>query len=229
MIGKNRAAPGGILERDRDDRFADRRAPPRETPASRPTIERQNDRALTGAQASGQAGGPANGMASGQGVARTVLGTLVLGVFVVVALASGAAWVLPTASWIDRFTPKTEITGTITAARIETPPRGFARRWRVERERLVVKVAPYSFGFAFRCDDKEHCRELLARVKRGNIARVTVDKAAFEELKPSNRTVDRNSRDPGRVGQQIVAADVDQRRVAMYRLVANGAVVIAGE
>ncbi|MCC7049310.1 MAG: hypothetical protein IT562_21540 [Alphaproteobacteria bacterium] len=162
-----------------------------------------------------------------RGVARTVLATLFLGLVVVGGVAAMATHLLPLGDWLAAVAPKAEVAGTIAAARIETAPRGFARRWRANADQLVVKVAPYSFGFAVRCDDRERCNEMLGQIRRGIFARLVVDKAGFEEFRPANRAV--TSRDPGRAGQQIIAAELDTRRVAMYRLETNGAVVFGDD
>ncbi|MCC6467967.1 MAG: hypothetical protein IT563_06575 [Alphaproteobacteria bacterium] len=160
-------------------------------------------------------------------MARTVAATLFLGLVILGGIAAMATRLLPLGDWLAAVMPKAEVAGTITAARIETAPRGFARRWRATPDQLVVKVAPYSFGFAVRCDDRERCNEMLGQIRRGIFARLVVDKAALEEFRPSNHAV--TSRDPGRAGQQIVAAETDTRRVAMYRLETNGAVVFGDD
>jgi hypothetical protein len=212
MIGKTRAAAGGIDVLDRP--AAPRPRADRDEPGFRPTIERMTE----------------DKPAGGRGVLRMVVGILALGLFVLIALVLVATMVLPVGRWIDAATAKTELTGRVSAVKVENVPRpSFVRRWRGPRERLVVKVAPYSFGFAFACDDAEHCRELAGQVKRGGTVSVTVDKDEFEKLKPANRAVDHASRDIGRVGQQIVAAEMDPRRARMFRLVADGVVVLGAE
>lgn len=160
-------------------------------------------------------------------VARTVLATLVLGLVVVGGFAAVGMRLAPVGDWLAAVTPKTEVAGTVTAARIETPQQGIARRWRANPDRLVVKIAPYSFGFAIACEDRERCREMLGQIRRGIFARLVVDKARFEEFKPSNRAV--SSRDPRQASQQIAAAELDTRRVAMYRLETNGVLVYGVE
>jgi len=202
MIGKPRAAPGGAETRDLAV----------EAP-------RRQWRAEPAAPA---------GDAARPGVARTVVAVVGFSLLVVAGAAALAGSAPPVWRWVETLYPRTEISGPITSIAVESGSRrGGFRRWRGPGERLVLRVAPYSFGLYFPCDDTEHCAALRAKVARGDTVTASVDKEAFEELLPANRTVDHKNPSISRRGEQIVAAAFDPRRVRLYRLDRNGETLLA--
>jgi hypothetical protein len=163
------------------------------------------------------------------GVLRTVLGVVVLSVIAVVGAGVVAVQVLPVDRWLAGVLPQHEFSGRVTAVMVEQAQRrSFLRRWRNgSGDRLVLRVAPYSFGFYHNCRDAEECKALRDRIARGDTVAVAVDKRAFDELAAANRTVDPKVRSIDRRAQQMLAVEFDQRRLRLNRLARNGETLIA--
>jgi len=207
MIGKSRAAVGGtaVLERRPDEPIP--AAPSRRASAEPP----QSDSAPR------------------PGVVRTVLGVIVASVVVVVGGGAIAVQVLPVDRWMAGVLPQHEFSGHVTAVMVEQAQRrGFLRRWRNgSSERLVLRVAPYSFGLYTNCWDAEDCKNLRGKIARGDTVKVTVDKGDFDALAAANRTVDPKARSIDQRAQQMLAAQFDERRLRLSRLARNGETLIA--
>lgn len=163
------------------------------------------------------------------GVLRTVLGVVVLSAIAVVGAGAIAVQVLPVDRWLAGVLPQHEVTGRVTAVTVEQGAhRGFARRWRSgSGDRLVLRVAPYSFGFYHNCRDAEECRALRGRIARGDAVAVAVDKRAFDELAATNRTVGPKVRSIDERARQALAAQFDERRLRLNRLARGGETLIA--
>ncbi len=138
----------------------------------------------------------------------------------------GAAIFLPMDRLGWAWTETTDVRERVKEARVES--KSSRRRGALfgSSYRVFVKVQPYSFGFTIPCPGKEKCEETLARLRRGQMITLAVDKGAFEELKPSNRRIDPNTRNIDRISQQSIAMQMDRRAVAAKRLVIEGELVL---
>jgi len=172
--------------------------------------------------ASGETAKPAAGKNAAAG-----WGALIF--FVVIVGLLGAAALLPIDRMLWAWTDTTEVTGRVTAIALESKRRRGRMSWFGPAYRISVKVAPYSFAFVVPCPAKERCEEQAAGFRPGQMVTLTVDKGAFDELKPKNRAIDRSSRDINRISQQMIRIEMDKRTVAMMRLVPDGQVILGGD
>ncbi|MCK6454107.1 MAG: hypothetical protein L6R19_25100 [Alphaproteobacteria bacterium] len=124
------------------------------------------------------------------------------------------------------WTETSDVRERVKEARLESKTGRRRASWFGPSYRIFVKVQPYSFGFAISCPGKDKCEETLARLRRGQMITLAVDKGAFEELKPTNRRIDPNTRNIDKISQQSIAMQMDRRTVAAKRLVIEGELVL---
>jgi hypothetical protein len=161
-----------------------------------------------------------------QSIGRRIVGWVAFMVAIGIMVLAVGAFVVPD-TWLWAGTPTEEVTGRLTLVELESKARRGRANWILGRQyRAFVKVAPYSFAFVVSCPGEEACEEQLRRLRPGQQVTMTVDKAAFDELKGKNRTVDKSSRDINRISQNMIAIEMDRRTVPMLRLALNGDVIL---
>lgn len=162
-------------------------------------------------------------------IGRRIVGWVAFMAAVGVMVLAVGAFVVPDI-WLWAGTPTEEVTGRLTLVELESKARRGRANWILGRQyRAFVKVEPYSFAFVVSCPGEEACEERLRRLRPGQQVAMTVNKAAFDELKGKNRTVDKSSRDINRISQNMIAIEMDRRTVPMLRLALNGEVILGSK